>query len=188
MLTRGSTYENRTNLAPAFLQQIIRKYEGTRLGRQELEAEILDDVPGALWTRGVIEASRACSAPTLLRVVVAIDPAATSSEDADETGIIVAGRDGQGQGWVLADASGRYPPAEWAKTAIAAYRAHRADRVVAEVNNGGFNQYFFKPAKIVFVNLACNRGLKFLDGVKPTFFLVQGNVVFPTRCDGSRTH
>jgi phage terminase large subunit-like protein len=137
VVTRGSTYENRTNLAPAFLQQIIRKYEGTRLGRQELEAEILDDVPGALWTRGVIEASRASSAPTLLRVVVAIDPAATSSEDADETGIIVAGRDGQGQGWVLADASGRYPPAQWAKTAIAAYRAHRADRVVAEVNNGG---------------------------------------------------
>jgi phage terminase large subunit-like protein len=137
VVTRGSTYENRTNLAPAFLQQIIRKYEGTRLGRQELEAEILDDVPGALWTRGVIEASRACSAPTLLRVVVAIDPAVTSSEDADETGIIVVGRDGQGQGWVLADASGRYPPAEWAKTAIAAYRSHRADRVVAEVNNGG---------------------------------------------------
>src|ERR1700730_3925210 len=137
VVTRGSTYENRTNLAPAFLQQIIRKYEGTRLGRQELEAEILDDVPGALWTRGVIEASRASAVPTLIRVVVAIDPAATSSEDADETGIIVAGRDGQGQGWVLADASGRYPPAEWAKTAIAAYRAHRADRVVAEVNNGG---------------------------------------------------
>ena len=137
VVTRGSTYENRTNLAPAFLQQIIRKYEGTRLGRQELEAEILDDMPGALWTRGVIEASRASTAPTLIRVVVAIDPAATSSEDADETGIIVAGRDGQGQGWVLADASGRYPPAEWAKTAIAAYRAHRADRVVAEVNNGG---------------------------------------------------
>jgi len=136
-VTRGSTYENRTNLAPAFLQQNIRKYEGTRLVRQELEAEILDDVPGALWTRGVIEASRACAAPPLLRVVVAIDPAATSSEDADETGIIVAGSDKQGQAWVLADASGRYPPAEWAKTAIAAYRSHRADRVVAEVNNGG---------------------------------------------------
>ena len=69
--------------------------------------------------------------------MVAIDPAATSSEDADETGIIVAGKDGQGQGWVLADVSGRYPPAQWAKTAIAAYRSHRADRVVAEVNNGG---------------------------------------------------
>jgi phage terminase large subunit-like protein len=137
VVTRGSTYENRANLAPAFLEQIVRKYEGTRLGRQELEAELLDDVPGALWNRGVIEAARASTAPTLTRVVVAIDPAVTSTEGADETGIIVAGKDGQGQGWVLADASGRYPPAEWAKTAIAAYRAHRADRVVAEVNNGG---------------------------------------------------
>jgi phage terminase large subunit-like protein len=137
IVTRGTTYENRTNLAPGFLEQIIRKYEGTRLGRQELEAELLDDVPGALWSRGVIEASRARAAPTLVRVVVAIDPAATSFEDADETGIIVAGKDGQGRGWVLADGSGRYRPAEWAKTAIAAYRAHRADRVVAEINNGG---------------------------------------------------
>src|SRR6266403_18093 len=76
-------------------------------------------------------------APPLIRVVVAIDPAATSSEHADETGIIVAGMDGQGQGWVLADVSGRYPPAEWARTAIAAYRSHRADRGGAEVNNGG---------------------------------------------------
>jgi phage terminase large subunit-like protein len=137
IVTRGTTYENRTNLAPGFLEQIIRKYEGTRLGRQELEAELLDDVPGALWSRGVIKAGRARAAPTLVRVVVAIDPAATSSEDADETGIIVAGKDGQGRGWVLADGSGRYRRAEWAKTAIAAYRAHRADRVVAEINNGG---------------------------------------------------
>jgi len=137
IVTRGSTYENRANLAPAFLEQIVRKYEGTRLGRQELEAELLDDVPDALWSRGIIEAARARTAPTLIRVVVAIDPAATSTEDADETGIIVAGKDGQGQGWVLADASGRYQPTEWAKTAVAAYRAHHADRVVAEVNNGG---------------------------------------------------
>lgn len=137
IVTRGSTYENRANLAPAFLEQIVRKYEGTRLGRQELEAELLDDVPGALWSRGIIEAARARTSPTLIRVVVAIDPAATSTKDADETGIIVAGKDGQGQGWVLADASGRYQPTEWAKTAVAAYRAHHADRVVAEVNNGG---------------------------------------------------
>lgn len=112
MVTRGSTYENRANLEPAFLDQIIRKIRGTRLGRQELEAELLDDVPGALWSRGVIEAARAGDAPTLVRVVVAIDPAATSSEDADEIGMFVAGKDGQGRGWVLADASGRYPPAE----------------------------------------------------------------------------
>jgi phage terminase large subunit-like protein len=136
-VTRGSTYENRANLAPAFLEQIIRKYEGTRLGRQELEAELLDDVAGALWSRSVIEAARAHAQPNLARVVVAIDPAATSTGEADETGIIVAGKDGAGQAWVLADASGRYPPTEWARTAIAAYRAHRADRIVAEVNNGG---------------------------------------------------
>jgi phage terminase large subunit-like protein len=136
-VTRGTTYENRANLAPEFIEQIVRKYEGTRLGRQEIEAEILDDVPGGLWNRGLIEAARARTAPTLARVVVAIDPAATSGEAADETGIIVAGKDGQGHGWVLADISGRYPPAEWAKAAIAAYRAHSADRVVAEVNNGG---------------------------------------------------
>jgi len=137
IVTRGSTYENRPNLAPDFLDRIIRKYEGTRLGRQEIEAEILEDVPGALWNRGVIEAARARSAPPMTRIVVAIDPAATSSETADETGIIVAGRDAMGHGWVLADLSGRYRPVEWAKTAIAAYRAHHADRIVAEVNNGG---------------------------------------------------
>ncbi len=75
--------------------------------------------------------------PVLVRIVVSIDPAATSGEGADETGIIVAGKDGQGHGWVLADLSGRYPPVEWAKAAVAAYRAHKADRIVAEVNNGG---------------------------------------------------
>ena len=137
VVTHGTTYENRANLAPAFLDQIIRKYEGTRLGRQELDAELLDDVAGALWTRGIIEAVRSSTAPSLVRVVVAIDPAATSTADADETGIIVAGKDERGQGWVLADSSGRYQPTEWAKTAIAAYRAHHADRVVAEVNHGG---------------------------------------------------
>jgi predicted phage terminase large subunit-like protein len=137
VVTRGTTRENRANLAPGFLGQIVRKYQGTRLGRQELEAELLEDVPGALWTRGVIEAARASTAPTLIRVVVAIDPAVSVTDGADETGIIVAGKDNDGRGWVLADASGRYQPAEWAKTAIAAYRAHNADRIVAEVNNGG---------------------------------------------------
>ena len=136
-VTRGTTYENRPNLAPDFIDQIVRKYEGSRLGRQEIDAEILDDIPGGLWKRGVIEAGRARAAPPLARVVVAIDPAATSGRLADETGIIIAGKDGDGHGWVLADLSGRYPPTEWAKTAVAAYYAHNADRVVAEVNNGG---------------------------------------------------
>jgi len=137
MVTQASTYENRANLAPAFFGQIISKYRGTRLGRQELEAELLEGVPGALWTRPMLEASRVRAVPPLIRVVVAIDPAVSLTERADETGIIVAGKDAGGQGWVLADASGRYHPTEWAKTAVSVYRAHKADRIVAEVNNGG---------------------------------------------------
>ncbi len=136
---RGATYANRANLPAPFLAQLLRKYEGTRLGRQELLAELLDDVPGALWTRDLVERGRLRHGmhPTLTRVVVAIDPAATSGEDADETGLIVAGKDARGHGYVLADLSGHYAPAEWARLAISAYREHRADRVVAEVNNGG---------------------------------------------------
>jgi predicted phage terminase large subunit-like protein len=137
VVTRGASYENRGNLAPAFFDQIIRKYEGTRLGRQELEAELLEDTPGALWSHGSIEASRLRSTPEMTRVVVAIDPAVTSGEEADETGIVVAGKDKNGHGYVLADISGRYSPIEWARLAITAYATHRADRIVAEVNNGG---------------------------------------------------
>ena len=136
-VTRGSTYENRANLAPGFFDQVIRKYEGTRLGRQELNAKLLDDTPGALWNNGIIDAARQAAAPNLARIVVAIDPAASSGENADETGIVIVGKDTQGHGYVLADASGKHPPVEWAKTAIAAYRAHHADRIVAERNNGG---------------------------------------------------
>jgi phage terminase large subunit-like protein len=108
VITRGLTYDNRANLAPAFLQQIVRKYEGTRLGRQELNAEILDDVPGALWSRALIEETRwpvHRKIPALVRIVVAIDPAVSTGEDADETGIIVAGKDADGHGYVLADQS-----------------------------------------------------------------------------------
>jgi phage terminase large subunit-like protein len=138
IVTRGSSYENRANLAPAFFDSIVRRYEGTRLGRQELDGEVLEDVEGALWTRDQLERCRRERAPAeLVRVVVAIDPAATSGEDADETGIIVAGKDVAGHGYVIADVSGHYAPTEWARIAIAAYREHCADRIVAEVNNGG---------------------------------------------------
>ncbi|HTT78944.1 MAG TPA: terminase family protein [Stellaceae bacterium] len=137
-VTRGRTIENRANLAPAFLAAIVKKYEGTRLGRQELDAELLDDLPGALWTHALIDAARLAAAPEgLARIVVAIDPAVSSGEDADETGIVVAGRDAAGHFYVLADASARLAPIEWARAAAASYKAHRADRVVAEVNNGG---------------------------------------------------
>ena len=137
-VTRGATMDNAQNLAPQFISQILRKYDGTRLGRQELYAEILEDVPGALWERAEIDAHRIRGdAPTMARVVVAIDPAATSGEDADETGIIVAGIDRDGHGHVLADHSGRYKPDVWAKKVVELYHHYHADRVIAEINNGG---------------------------------------------------
>lgn len=124
---------------------LYTRYGGTTLGRQELDAEILDDVEGALWTRALI---RYVDPPRILRgtdialhmsrIVVAIDPAATSGEDADETGIVVAGMaETTGQGHVLADLSGRKTPLEWAHDAVTAYRQFGADRIVAEANQGG---------------------------------------------------
>lgn len=133
----GSTYENRDNLARTFFEKIITKYEGTRLGRQELMAELLTDVEGALWSHGLIEAGRVKHAPDLIRVVVAIDPAVSVSESSDETGIIVAGIDRDGDAYVLEDVTGKYVPHEWAETAIAAYHRWKADRIVAEKNQGG---------------------------------------------------
>jgi phage terminase large subunit-like protein len=136
-VTRGSTYENVANLAPAFIKRIIRRYEGTRLGRQELEGEVLDDVPGALWHRARIDELRLREAPDLLRIVVAIDPAATSGDSGDETGIIVAGLGADGHGYVLEDLTLRGTPDAWGRRAVNAYHRWRADRIVGEVNNGG---------------------------------------------------
>src|SRR5262245_38467218 len=100
--------------------------------------KVLTDTPGALWSLDGIDAARCERAPAdLQRVIVAVDPAVSSTEGSDETGIIVAGKDGRGHGYVLADLSGRYDPAGWARTAIAAYWRYGADRVVAEVNQGG---------------------------------------------------
>ena len=136
-ITTGTTYDNRTNLPPAFLDHVERRYGGTRLGRQELQGEILDDVPGALWTRDKIEQFRIVKTPELRRIVVAIDPAVSSGEDADETGIVVAGLGSDAQGYVLDDLSLRAGPVDWARRALLAYRRYQADRIVAEVNNGG---------------------------------------------------
>jgi len=139
VVTRGRTYDNKANLAPAFLARIISKYEGTRLGRQELDAELLEDNPGALWQRAAIEAARIREMPALSRIVVAIDPAVSSHEDSDLTGIVVAGVDGQWPPhyYVLDDRSLIATPDGWADVAVSAYRQHRADRIVAEINNGG---------------------------------------------------
>jgi phage terminase large subunit-like protein len=137
VVARGSTYENRANLAAGFFTDIIRQYEGTRLGRQELLAEILDDVPGALWTRALLDDHRRGDLPDLKRVVIAIDPAVTATDDSDETGILVAGVDRAGEGYVFDDLSGRYSPDGWARRVSYAYHHREADRAVAEVNNGG---------------------------------------------------
>jgi phage terminase large subunit-like protein len=143
VVTRGTTYENAEHLSPKFLRDVVRRYEGTRLGRQELYAELLTDAPGALWTRAVLERSRqrweqlGRQVPPLARVVVAIDPAVTAGEESAETGIIVAGTDERGDVWVLEDLSLRGTPHEWASAAVGAARAYRANSLVAEVNNGG---------------------------------------------------
>lgn len=139
-ITRGSTYDNVANLAEAFLRKIVSKYAGTRLGRQELDAEILEDVPGALFTRDNIDRNRVSIKPdNLRRVVVAIDPAVSTGENADETGIVVCGIDDRNppHGYVLDDVSGIYAPSEWARKALHMYHKHKADRIVGEINQGG---------------------------------------------------
>lgn len=136
-ITRGSTFDNKTNLAGAFIDAIISKYDGTRLGRQELHAEILDDNPNALWQRGQIEALCVNRAPDLVRIAIAIDPATTSGEDSAETGIIAAGEGSDGQYYVLQDASMKGSPNQWATAAVQTYYHLKADRIVAEGNNGG---------------------------------------------------
>jgi phage terminase large subunit-like protein len=138
-VTRGSTFDNAANLAPAFVEQIVRRYEGTRLGRQEINAEILDDNPGALWKRDSIDAHRIQrkDVPALRRIVVAVDPAVTANEDSSETGIVVAGLGEDGHGYVLDDRSLSDTPHRWAQEAVNWYHASAADRLVAEVNNGG---------------------------------------------------
>lgn len=139
VITRGSTYENRGNLAESFFSKIIRKYEGTRLGRQELLAEVLEDVEGALWQRDWIESTRIreIRPKHLQRIVVAIDPAVTSAEDSDDTGIICAARGVDGRGYVLDDDTCKLSPAGWAKRAVDLLHERSADRIIAEVNNGG---------------------------------------------------
>jgi phage terminase large subunit-like protein len=137
-VTRVSTAANAANLAPSFLEAIVGRYRGTRLGRQELDAELLEDRADALWPRALIEAARVRAAPELRRIVVAVDPPAASGPDADACGIIVAGLSEEGLGYVLADVTRpRASPLAWASAAVRAYRRYQADRVVAEVNQGG---------------------------------------------------
>lgn len=141
-VTYGSTLDNSANLASNTIKQLYDRYSGTRLGRQELDGEILGDVPGALWHRSDIDDNRLKEAPKdLERVIVAVDPAASSEERSDENGIVVVGLarddDGYARGYILEDASLRGSPEEWARAAVRMYRKWSADKIVAEKNNGG---------------------------------------------------
>lgn len=136
-ITKGTTYENEDNLAQVFLDHILNKYGGTRLGRQELDAEILDDTQGALWNRDKIDELKVDYAPELIRIIVAIDPAVSTNKTSNETGIIVAGLGADGHGYILDDLTIKASPAEWAKKAIGAFHNWQADKIIAESNNGG---------------------------------------------------
>ena len=142
VVTHAPTEANRAYLAESFLAEVEARYAGTRLGRQELEGLLLDDVEGALWTTAMLETARVEAVPALDRIVVAVDPAVTGGKASDECGIVVAGVIAKGplQEWrayVLEDASVKGGPLEWARAAIAAMQRHGAERLVAEVNQGG---------------------------------------------------
>lgn len=139
VVTSGSTFDNASNLAGTYLQAVRDQYEGTRLGRQELYAEVLEEAEGALWNTDMLEAAEVKheDVPDLARIVVALDPAVTSNAESDMTGIVVAGIDVNGIAYVLGDYTDKLSPAGWANKAISLYHQYEADRIVAEVNQGG---------------------------------------------------
>jgi len=137
VVTRMSTYDNLANLAPDFREVILRRYEGTRKGRQELGGEMLEDVEGALWTRKLLDDTRIDEAPVDMgRIVVAVDPAASATQDSDETGIVVYGKR-DGDCYFLDDLSGTYSPDGWGCKVVGAYHKWGADCIIGEANNGG---------------------------------------------------
>lgn len=156
-VTGGSTFENRANLAEDFIQDVIDAYEGTTLGRQELYAEVLEDVEGALWTRALIDAGRVRDLPELAKVAVAIDPATTHGEGSDETGLAVAGRLGgvkDAEFYVPYVAGGRWSPNGWANKALDLYEQYEANEIVAESNQGG------EMVKHTIITAARDRGMQ----------------------------
>lgn len=137
-VTRASTHANKAFLAPAFFDAVIGRFEGTRLGRQEIDGEVIAERTDTLWTRDMIEDARIAEAPSLTRIVVGVDPPASSREGADLCGIVAAGIDAEGIVYVLADESeGRLSPAQWAAKVVALYHRLEANHVIAEVNMGG---------------------------------------------------
>ncbi len=138
VISRAATAANRAHLSPAFIAAIEERYRGSRLGRQELDGELVDDLDDALWKRSWFERARVATAPELRRTVVAVDPPVTSGARADACGIVIAALGADGRAYVLADRTIRgHDPATWARAAVAAYHDFAADRIVAEVNQGG---------------------------------------------------
>ena len=137
-VTRGSTYENQDNLPPSFFNGLIDQYDGTRIGRQEIHAELMDEDEDALWKREWIEKARLRTQPPLSRIVVAVDPAMSTGPTSSETGIVVVGADMRRQhAYVLADESGRLSPNNWALRVIHLYDKFNATMIVVEDNAGG---------------------------------------------------
>lgn len=161
IITKGTTYENLINLSPRFREEILARYEGTRLGRQEINAELLDDAPGSLWKRWQIEKFRVknripCD---LRRVMIGVDPEASNTEESAETGIVAAGEGTDGDGYLLDDLTIRGTPLQWGRQVVKAYHKHKANLVVAEKNNGGdMVEYVIKsidasiPVKLVWAS------------------------------------
>lgn len=162
VVTYGSTFDNSANLAATYLEAVKTQYEGTRLGRQELYAEVLDEASGALWSRELLSQCEVEVddplefSQTLNRVVVSVDPAVSANSESDMTGIVVAGQDVNGVCYILQDATDRYTPEGWAAKAVELYNLYGADRIVAERNQGGeMVRYTFKsvdetiPIKLV---------------------------------------
>ena len=139
VVTTGSTFDNSANLAGTYLTAVREQYEGTRIGRQELYAEVLEEAEGALWSTDMLDNShiKHKDLPDLARIVVALDPAVTANAESDMTGIVVAGIDINGIAYVLGDYTAKLSPQGWASKAIQLYHQYEADRIVAEVNQGG---------------------------------------------------
>jgi phage terminase large subunit-like protein len=140
VVTRGSTKENLPNLSLAAVQELEAQYAGTRLGRQELEGELLEDTEGALWTWDMIEQARVEEPPNpemITRIIVAVDPAITLSPNSDETGIVTACATKDDRYWVLNDSSLKTSPDAWARIAVNEYHRVEADAVIVEANQGG---------------------------------------------------
>lgn len=139
VLSGGSTYENLANLAPAFMKEVVRKAEGTRIAKQEIYGKMLEDSPDALWKRDTLDETRVTKVDLskMRSIVVAIDPAASVTDDSSETAIMVCAAGDDGHGYLLEDITCKAKPEVWAAKAVEAYHRFKADRIIAESNNGG---------------------------------------------------